>query len=269
MEKKLLKNKKLIEKRRKKSLFIGLFSLLGVGIVFSGLSLLSQADSLSVKDIVVTEDSLANADLIKATVLRESSGNYLSFFSRQNTFLFPFSSIRQSLLALPIAQSVKIKRQGFKVIEVSIEERKEEARWCQGLAGNISKCFSVDENGFVFDRTSSSTSFIYRGLLEGDPIGQNILTKEDFKRIQFFIRELNKISINPTEAILDKTHYMTVVLSQGGRLIVNTTSDLSEVLTNIDSILSDKTIFPSLDNFLQKLDYIKLDSGNKVVYKLK
>jgi hypothetical protein len=222
---------------------------------------------LSVDEIVVTGDLRSNIDQIRAAVLRESAGNYLAFFSRRNAFIYPFSNIRQSLLALPIAESVKIRRQGLKSIEVSIEERKEEARWC--MTGDTFKCFSVDTNGFVFDRTSSSTSFIYRGLLEGDPIGQNILDSENFKRIQFFIRELEKLSLDPIEAVLNETHYMTVVLAGGGKLIVNTGSDLSAVLANVDSIISDKTVVPSLPKFLQSLDYIKLDSGNKVVYKLR
>ena len=68
---------------------------------------------------------------------------------------------------------------------------------------------------------------------------------------------------------IDEPHYMTVVLFTGGRLIINTNDDLAIVLSNLSSIMRDKTVVPTISSFLKKLDYMKLDSKNKIVYKLK
>jgi len=261
--------KKLHVRRRKRALFIGLYILLALGIIFSGLSFLSQAQFMSIEKIIVRGNERAKTETIEATAFREIAGNYLFFFSKRNTFLYPADLIEEKVLALPLIQSVRVNRNGLREIEINLEERKEDARWCEGNIRETISCFSVDENGLVFDKIATSTAFIYRGLISGSPIGQNFLSPEEFKKIQFFARELGSFGIAPAEAVFGEPHYMTVVLLTGGKLIVNTNDDLAVVLSNISSVINDKTVAPSLSRFLQKLDYMKFDSGNKVVYKLK
>ena len=83
--------------------------------------------------------------------------------------------------------------------------------------------------------------------------------------------ELSSLSLSPREAIIASpaTGYITIVLDSGSKLIVDTHDDLSVVLGNIGAVLSDKALVPALPEFLQKLDYLKLDAGNKVVYKMR
>ncbi len=261
--------KKLVARRRRRAFFMSLYTLLVLGIIFSGLSMLSQAQSMSVEKIIIKGNERVKIETIEATVLREIAGNYFYFFSKNNAFLYPVDNIKEKILALPLIQSVSINRNGLKEIEITLEERKEEARWCTGGIREISSCFSMDENGLIFDTIATSSAFIYRGLISGQPIGQSFLPSEEFKRIQFFVRELGSFGIAPALAIFDEPHYMTIILFTGGSLIVNINDDLATVLSNISSVINDKTIAPSLSRFLQKLDYMKLDSGNKVVYKLK
>lgn len=261
--------KKLVIRKRKRFLFISLYTLLALGIIFSGLSWLSQSNSMYINQISIVGTNQMEATVVESIVLKEIAGNFLGFFSKGNTFLYPANNIHDEVLALPFVQSVEVKRNGLQAIEISLEERKESARWCAGEIKDISSCFSVDENGFVFGRVVTSSAFVYRGLFRGEVVGQNILTPEDFKKTQFFVRELGGLGLAPVEALLDNSHYMTVVLFSGGKLIVSTNEDFSIVLSNISSILADKMAIPSVSGFLEKLDYMKLDSGNKVVYKLK
>ncbi|MEK7163413.1 MAG: hypothetical protein AAB775_01745 [Patescibacteria group bacterium] len=269
--------KKLRARKRKRVLFVCLYILLALGAVFSGLSFLSQADFMSVEKILVRGNERAKIETVEALVVRETAGNYFYFFSKKNTFLYPAGNVKEKILALPLIQFVKVERNGLKEIGINLEERMEDARWCEGDIHETDSCFSMDENGLIFDVVATSTAFIYRGLISGFPtgspttlpIGRNFLPPEEFKKVQFFMRELGSFGIAPTEAIFMEPNYMTVVLFAGGKLIVNINDDLTAVLSNISSVINDKTVAPSLSRFLQKLDYMKLDSGNKVVYKLK
>ncbi len=265
----MVHQKKLIARRRRRAFFMSLYVLFALGIIFSGLSLLSQEQFMSIEKITVGGNVRAKVETIETTVLREMAGNYFYFFSKSNAFLYPADDIMEKILALPLIQSVSVNRNGLKAIEINLEERREDARWCEGSVHEINWCFSMDENGLVFDQIATSTAFIYRGLISGSPIGQSFLAPEEFKKIQFFVRDLGFFGIAPAEAIFGEPHYMTVVLLTGGKLIINTNDDLSVVLSNISSVIRDKTVAPSLSRFLEKLDYMKLDSGNKVVYKLK
>ena len=62
---------------------------------------------------------------------------------------------------------------------------------------------------------------------------------------------------------------MTVVVEGGGRLIVNRADDLSKTLGNLASLLENRQQIPSVADFAASLDYMRLDSGNKIFYKLK
>src|SRR6185369_13332348 len=115
------------------------------------------------------------------------------------------------------------------------------ALWCKGGIRETASCYSVDENGFIFASTdtaiASSTHFIYRGAIADEPLGKSLLTPETFKKIQFFVQEFSGHSVDPREAILSDTNYMTIVLASGGQFIINTTDDLSIVLSNIATVI--------------------------------
>jgi len=261
--------KKLILKRRKHALFISLYSLLGLGIIFSSLSWFSHADFLSIQNFSILGISNRETLAASSVAMNEVSGNYISFFSKRNIFLYPKDVIEQKILELPFVQSVEINRKNLTEVEITIEGREESARWCESTITELPRCFSVDENGYIFGTVATSTAFVYRGLISGEALGQQILSASKFKEIQFFVRELGRLGVSPVKAEFGESGYMTIFLLAGGKLIINTNDDLSQVLSNISSILADRTVAPSIPSFLEKLDYIKLDSGNKVVYKLK
>jgi len=261
--------KKLVIKRRKRVLLICLSSLIGLGIVSSGLAWLSYSEFTAIQNFSISGvDDQKTLD-VNSMITNEISGKYPFFFSKKNIFLYPKNNIKQKILALPFVQNVEINEKGLNEVVVLIEEREESARWCEDVTLESSKCFSVDENGYIFGEIATSTAFIYHGLISDIPIGQQILSPDEFKKVQFFVRELGRMGISPSKARFGESGYITISLLYGGKLIVNTNDNLSHILSNISSILADKTVVPSVSGFLEKLDYIKLDSGNKVVYKLK
>ncbi|MBX4209242.1 FtsQ-type POTRA domain-containing protein [Candidatus Parcubacteria bacterium] len=284
---------KLAARRRRRALLLTLYSVAAAGLIFCGLSYVSHLEALSIQTIAIEGNSRVSSSTLEAALSKELAGNYGYFFSKRNVLLYPEDAIRADVLALPPIKTAEISRRDIRTLVVSVTERQETGRWCSGRTGAATlgasaDCYSIDENGFIFSKESSCAAadraagagvpgackgFIYRGLVEGDPIGANLLPADDFKKIRFFMDELAGLSVDPREAELSGSTttaaYMTVRLGGGGRLVVNTADDLSVVLGNIAAVISDKAIAPSLSGFLNKLDYMKLDVGNKVVYKLK
>jgi hypothetical protein len=267
-----ISQKKLVLRRRKRRLFASLWLLLYIGVIFGGLSFLSQADFLAIKDVRVEGNSRLDADVLSGIARAELAGNYMYFFSRANKFLYPHDAIEERIVASPIVEGVGVSREAGGVLVISVKERMEEAQWCG------QKCFSINEEGFIFaeaaggatsSTTASTTNIIYRGGLTAEPIGAHLLPVQDFKNSEFFIRQIASLGLEPVEVLLGVAGYMEVKLAKGGKLIINGTDDLSAVLSRLGAFVSDIKTVPNLAAFLAKLDYIRLDSGNKIFYKLK
>lgn len=261
--------KKIVDKRRKKLFFLCLWAFLAFGLAFSGLSYVSQLDSLSIDRVVIEGADRLDQSAIIETALSHLEGNYGYFFSKSNFILYPQDAIRNDIARLPLVKNVTVNDKK-NVLIIRITERSESAIWCE-IDGEASEaCFSVDENGFIFAGTASAGGITYKGHIEGEgKIGSSVMPVDDFKNMQFFMRELIALDIEPAEVLIEEAGYMEIFLKKGGRLIINTSDDLSDALSNLSTLLSDAANVPNLEDFLGRLDYIRLDSGNKVFYKLK
>ncbi len=131
------------------------------------------------------------------------------------------------------------------------------------------QCFAVDVEGFAFSPSDDASLVAYRNSSITDVLGREVFESEEVKGLQFFVRELGALDTIPREVAVGEAGYITIILGGGGRLIVNTVDDLSDVLSNLSSILSNKSIATTSEDFLSRLDYMRLDAGNKVFYKLR
>lgn len=272
--------KKIVAKRRRRVYLLSLYSFIAFAIVVSGLSFTSQLDSLSIEKIVTEGSSrVAEADL-RNVVLEKINGNYGYLFSKRNTFLYPKNEIEKSLTELPAVKRVDVSRRGLNALVVFVTEREESARWCSNSDG--SSCYLIDDAGMVFapahvgcgagvclSAMATSSNFVYKGLITENPIGKNFLPPDEFKKMEFFMREVERLSLKPVEAEIMENGYMTITLFDGGKIIVSTKDDLAKVLANLETVVLDTKIAPNFGKFLADLDYIKIDSGNKVVYKMR
>ncbi|HEU5114844.1 MAG TPA: hypothetical protein VFT82_03695 [Candidatus Paceibacterota bacterium] len=278
--------KKLTARRRRRAFYLTLYSVAAAGLLLSLLSYVSQLPSFSIEGVSVRGNDRVSSSEVESVVWKDLVGNYGGFFSKSNEFLYPNALIRNDIGAIPAVKSVSVSRSG-RIINVTVSERTKTAEWCSGAFGSTADCYSLDSAGYVFAKeacatssvcvkasvsTTTSSGLIYRGILADDPVGQSLISADEFKKINFFIGELSGLSVDPREVELSGTSsapYLTIVLGGGGRLVVNAGDDLSSVLSNIAAVISDRTVVPSLSEFLSKLDYMKLDIGNKVVYKLR
>lgn len=262
--------KKLSARRRVRALRLGGIAAAAAGVLFFGLALISQIGALQIKEVAVEGNSRVSKEELVGAVDAAISGNYLGVFSRSNALLYPKEAALAAVAALPAVESAKVSRDGIGVVKVSVVERAPSARLCKGTAGDYSDCYLLDEQGVAFRKADADAAgYVYRGEAEADPIGRPWLPASDFKKLQFFMGRIDGLSLTPREADLGDGGYATVLLGGGGKLLVNLDDDLSVVLANLAAIISDKSIAPDFPDFLARLDYIKLDSGNKIVYKLR
>ncbi|MFA6095696.1 MAG: FtsQ-type POTRA domain-containing protein [Candidatus Paceibacterota bacterium] len=259
----LIDQKKLRARKRKKSFFLSLYALLAIGIVVSGVSFLSWIDELAIREIRVEGAEKVSPDEVRGIAELALAGSYIGLFSKADTLTYPEDDITSSISALPRVRSVDISRDGLNSIVITITERTEAARWCDGMGES---CYSMDENGFVFG-SSDSDAFAYSGILSDDPVGSQYLSEATFRKIEFFMREIRNLSLEPSGARLSESGYMDIAVRGGGKLLIYTEDDLSSVLKFLQSAVQDKTVAPTLDAFLSTLEYLKLDSGSKIVYK--
>lgn len=268
-----IKQGRLVARRRRRLFYLCLYSLSAAGLLLSAFSYISGLEALSITDVAIAGNSRLDTSTIRSTVTNDLAGTYGYFFSRRNVLLYPRDLIMRDLGSMPLVKTVSVERSSMHTLAIKVTERQTTALWCDHASVG-SRCYSVDEDGFIFALHSGADSgFIYKsdlGATSTDPIGLHVLPPADFKKVQFFMTELGKLAIDPREAELSASStYMTVILGAGGKLVVNSADDLSTVLGNISAILADKTVVVSLDTFLKKLDYMKLDVGNKVVFKLR
>jgi hypothetical protein len=262
-------------RKRKRLMWTSILWISSVLVAFFGLAWLSHAGFMSMKAVEVEGAARISPDEVRAVADGAMAGNHLGLFSRRNALLYPQDAIRDAVAAFPAALSVEVGRKRFNIVEISVVERKEEARWCsdgsgdEALGGLDVGCFSVDEDGLIFDRSAASTVVAYRGAPMGNPIGKPVLPREDFRRTQFFVRQIGGMSLDPREVRFKEAGYIDVLLGQGGVLVVNASDDLSAVLANLSAVLAGRSSPATLGAFLSSFEYIRLDSGNKVFIKPK
>jgi len=261
---------KIVARRRKELLYRTLIVAGILIVVVSSLSLLSRADSFKVASVEVSGTGVLAEGTVASMVHDRISGNYLGIFSRSNSLIYPKDAVASVVASLPPVKSVEVKRKDLRSLAIDVVEREKEFIWCTAEEG-LEACYMLDYDGFVFAKAQnvSSSDFVYRGALPVEPLGKYALPIDEFRKIRFFLEELEGLSVGTREAAISETGYMTIYLDRGGKIVVDTKDDLSVILGNIAAVITDKAVAPSLPEFLDRLDYIKLDSGNKVVYKMK
>ena len=275
--------KKIVAKKRRRLFYFSLYGFVALGLIVSALSYVSQVEGLTLSEVSVRGNVRVLREDVENIVRARLAGNYGFLFSRANAIIYPKAEITADLSAIPLIKTVEVSRSGFNTVVVTVVERDEVAHWCNHEEVGDPSCFSIDENGLVFARllngcsltvcapqTGSSTVFMYSGFIPDGPLGKQVLAVPDFKKMEFFIQQIKNLGVDPVSADMSSsTDYMTFTLGGGGRIVVNVADDLSVVLENMSAVLKDRSVAPSFSDFLAKLDYIKFDAGNKVVYKLR
>jgi hypothetical protein len=261
--------RKIVAQRRKRLAILVSGFVLGLATVVGSIAFLSHAEFLRITDIRVTGNSRLSETYVRAMVEGLLDAKYLGMFSKRALFLYPHDAIEVTLAVMPVMKSVHVESEGLRSLVIEIEEREEVARLCDGGQGVFDTCFALDEEGFAFSPSDDALMVAYRNPVLVPAIGGSFLTPHDFKALEFFVRELSSLDVDPREIVIGEAGYVRVFLGGGGHLVVNSLDDLSLVLSNLSLVLNDRAVASSSAGFLSRLDYMRLDAGNKVFYRLR
>jgi hypothetical protein len=164
-------------------------------------------------------------------------------------------------------------------LEIRVLEHVPSALYCSdttesgdSLATNHTKnCFFIDEEGLIFAPAPSFSEGVYfiyftHNVLD-NPIGQRLLSLEEFHVLSEFRAKLLLLEIQSTAIEIDDSEYH-LLMPSGGQIMWRKSNDYSIIYSNLEAFLGNHTIRSQTD-FLAKVLYLDLRTTNKVFYKFK
>lgn len=287
------KNSKLARKRKKRALGrLVLFSVFFVSVIV-GLSFLSSAEFLSIKNVEVVGVSVLSPEEIGKQVFKEIDSKKWGLFANSNAFLYPKRRITSRILESNnrIADA-KVSLDGLSDLKIEIQERMPFGIWCstpdlpetlieseENLASEtpMSKpedCFYFDDTGFIFEKIAGNKSnenndylFYYGGSIE-KTVGSFLTTGEIFQNLQTFLKLLTSLSVRPVKIFLEGTVEAKIVLDSGTEIILGLGENSEKSFENLVTLISEPEFHNSKDG-LSMFENVDLSFGHKVLYRLR
>ncbi len=291
--------RKRIRNRRILKFGVVLFLL---SLVFLCLVFVSRLSRFRIETIGLSGQILVSPTEVISVTDDFLSGYYLGLFPRKNFLIYPNAALKKLLKEkFERIDTIQTQLVGFKKLEIIINERKQEALWCEDfsdqipvatLASTVSatgtteitdkndtmespsdlsqKCYFLDDNGLIFSEAptfSGDAYFKYYGDIVGSPVGQTYLsTTTVFQSVTDFVEQIKKTSVVPVSVIASTSGDFTMQLSNGGKIYFNLSQSLSKSAENLKALLQNLVSSGNID--ISKLDYIDLRFGDKLYYKI-
>jgi cell division septal protein FtsQ len=262
----------LIKKKKNQRIIkISLFAFLIVVIVF-GLSYWSKHESLTVGEIIISENIFLNDGEIIEDIKNILNTKKMGLFTTSNFLLIPRNKIKDIILNNYVAVSeINLKVQKRNTLYIEIVEHETAALWCGFSEKNKTNCLLLNKFGLVFAKENLSTERLMKtyGFFQeqelNEIIGQNYLTPEVFKKSLSFTKNLNQLNINADFMDISDDN-LIIHTVRGPYLLLDKKSDFAEVLNNLKIVIETEEINTAQ---FRNLEYIDLRFGNKVYYKIK
>lgn len=289
-------SKNFVDRRRQRLFVVVVLIFVAIVAWVFVLSRLTNVNALSIHDIVIVGTDTTISKEAKQVASRELEGKYLGLFYKDNIFVFPRKSIMQGIINIsPKIATVKIQRYGWQAISIIITEKSPQAIVCAGLPDEMNAwfvseyrgaCYWADENGFVYEKTSSKNETKYNkyfipdiDVLVGDSFQAKFATStQEFVLLQDFYDEIRKNGIYPQAILMkDNREYELYILNPNHSfasdekslavVYFNTSNSLSEQASNLVSFwksMLDKTR-SSGENI--SFEHIDIRYGSNVSYR--
>lgn len=257
-----------------------LISLILLFIFSVALGGLSHKTTWRIERIDISDASVVSEDEIRSLIVEKLKGNYFFVYARDNSWIFPKSEIKKTLLeAFPRLKEANLSRSDDHTIVVKVSERKPYALWCApGREESIGDCWFVDETGFLFDKAPLFSEGVYRkiygGLLKEDdnePLGLK-LPYERFVIADTFTKKVSESVGKVSKIILKGNSEMEFVIHESTKfpfLLGVTVRFVDESKPEIllkRLITATETQFPNNIAPQKKLLYIDMRFGDKVIF---
>ena len=287
--KKVIHSKHLSAQKKRKRVFVSIFSILLVGIILGGVIYFARASFLQIKSIIITGNTTISAEDLEKIVLEKTSGFYFfGLIPKKSILFYSKKDIEETLKKdFQHIKNIKVGSIGFSKLEISVSEYKPSALWCGDFSNtylNVSvasttksiepsaNCYFLDNTGFIFSEApvfSDGVYFKYYGVINSpNPIKKQYLPSDAFREISTFLSNINKLGLDISGLEKQEDGDFKVSLSGGGYIIFNRQYLLSQTFENLQSFLNNREIFPKGFNSSTTIDHIDLRAGNKILYKI-
>ena len=166
----------------------------------------------------------------------------------------------------PRVESARVSRSSLfsTALTIQISERTMYGMWC----AEDTRCYEMDETGFIFSETSyaTSTKYLFTGGIatSSGPVGQSFV-KAHLPGLLTLLRLLGQAGYEPRGASIVSDQDFLVPLARGFMLKVSFGVDANALVRNLELVLSSDVLKGKEDN----IEYIDLRFGDRVYYKLK
>jgi len=258
---------------------VNFFAIVLVTAIFLLVSaFLLQLDEVTITQVIVNGNSVVTEEALRRVIYGELEGKYAFIFPKGSIFLYPRKSIEASVLdAFTRIQKADISFEDFQSIALVVEEREPFALWCGAVYEDLSvreTCYFLDDSGFMYTQAphfTGNTFFRFYGALinplaGGDPVGETFLSREEFRKINFFIDAIKEINLQPAALYIRDENDFELYLEDESKILFGRTQNLSRTLENIQSFFESAEYAKHEE---ETLEYADFRFGNKVYYQFK
>lgn len=248
-------------------------------LLLTGLSILSRAPYISIKNISVSGAKFVSSDDLANQARKTLAGSYYGLFAKNNILLYPKSEIEKSITSdFSRVKDVQVSSDGKNGIKLLVSEYKPDSLWCAGGGDDpfSDDCYYMDDQGYLFAKApqfSGKVFFMYYGLLLGEnPVGQNYLQAPNpsYAQVSELVKSVEGINLNPVRLYASSQGDFYLYLENGTKIIFsNSQSDLVQVFDNLSVLMNSGEVTDKTGGLIPGIDYIDMRFGNKVYYKMK
>ncbi len=217
--------------------------------------------------------------MVEEIVKENISGYYLWFLPKTNFLFYPKNKIKNELaIKFKRLNDIALSLEDLKTLVVSTNEHLASYTWCGPTPEEKTKCYFMDEQGYIFDEAPYFSGEVYLkfygkyNINESDPSGSYFF-QPNFNKLISFKDAMEKIGVKPAAFYIAENGDIKMSLSSnkqnGGEIIWKTDSDFDKVLENLQTVLTTEPLQTEFKNKYSSLLYIDLRFGNKVYYKFR
>ena len=224
-----------------------------------------------IREITVGGASRVPEEAVLARIRDGLSETFFGVVPRTHALWYPKAALAQRLLfEFPVLAAVELSLSSPHSLHAELRERAPEALWCM-----TDSCFFMDGSGFAFSPAPPEAYSKYDRFFAppeasstpaAAPFGQQIEGTR-MAAIRSFLRALEGLSLAPSSVRLGEGDEFFVVLFGGGELRLRGDGRLSEAISRLQALFSEKDVLPRSRSGEVRIEYIDLRHGNKIYFK--
>ncbi len=174
---------------------------------------------------------------------------------------------------------------------IEVKEDEESSATPTETNSEFAGCYEFDKNGYVFDKiildrgmafsgdTSSDSASVtgeepdlmlnkganqsaeFRGIIEGNPIGQRFLDEEKFNSLLKIVQFINTIDLKDEYVSCETSDLCTIKIAHNGVIHIDISHDIDDLIDRLKAVFASKALHGV------QFKYVDARYSNKVFYK--